>query len=381
MPARRKQPDGLPARLYKYAGKRVTTFFIKNENNTREELSQARTNDAQAVRVAQGKAIEEYGRRMGAGAEDTAWLIDEYFKWQEKLPVDSNKKKASSTIYENKREAENLKLIFGKMSPAAIEPHHCYAYIDERAEEDNAGVKAGKEISLLAAVLEYGRRRGKVMVNVAKGIEKPKNAPMQIRVEWSDIELLTEAGRVAGGSYLIMALAARFAWLTLRRSGEVRRFTRNCIKPEGCEFVAAKRKRGQAVLTGTIEWSPLLRACVDEALQIRRWGAGKPAQGQKTALVGAVPARYVFGNMAGQAYTKGGWKQGWDRLHTKAAALATAKDTAIQYFSLQDCRPGGVSEKEERGDTDTVDATLHTDKRMISQIYDRRKTRTATPAR
>jgi len=49
-------------------------------------------------------------------------------------------------------------------------------------------------------------------------------------------------------------------------------------------------------------------------------------------------------------------------------------------FSLQDCRPKGVSDKLERGDSDTVDATLHSNRRMIRNVYDRRRVRVAKPA-
>jgi len=49
-------------------------------------------------------------------------------------------------------------------------------------------------------------------------------------------------------------------------------------------------------------------------------------------------------------------------------------------FSLQDCRRKGVSDKLERGDTDTQDATLHSNAKMIETIYDRQKSRKTTPA-
>jgi hypothetical protein len=50
-------------------------------------------------------------------------------------------------------------------------------------------------------------------------------------------------------------------------------------------------------------------------------------------------------------------------------------------FSLQDCRPKGVSDKLAQGDVDVVDAALHTSKRMVRQVYDRRKVRIAKPTR
>ena len=83
------------------------------------------------------------------------------------------------------------------MMSDAIQPHHCYAYMDARTKTSGAAVKAGKEISLLSAILEYGRRIGAVRDNPAKGIEKPRNPPRQTLVKWEHIELLTRAGREA----------------------------------------------------------------------------------------------------------------------------------------------------------------------------------------
>ena len=60
---------------------------------------------------------------------------------------------------------------------------------------------------------------------------------------------------------------------------------------------------------------------------------------------------------------------------------AAKRHIAFARFSLQECRPMGVSTKMERGDTDTVDATLHSSERMVRQVYDRRRVRVAKPAR
>lgn len=40
----------------------------------------------------------------------------------------------------------------------------------------------------------------------------------------------------------------------------------------------------------------------------------------------------------------------------------------------------GVSDKLARGNSDTIDATLHSSERMIRQVYDRRRVRVAKPA-
>lgn len=63
-----------------------------------------------------------------------------------------------------------------------------------------------------------------------------------------------------------------------------------------------------------------------------------------------------------------------------AEQLAAESKAEFKRFSLQDCRPMGVTTKMERGDTDTQDATLHTDGKMIATVYDRRALKRATPA-
>jgi hypothetical protein len=148
---------------------------------------------------------------------------------------------------------------------------------------------------------------------------------------------------------------------------EVRAFTRDQIKPEGIVWKAAKRQHGRAERFALIEWSDELRATVDEAIAIKR-----------CKLAGTW---YAFGNLKGQRYTKGGWKATLSKLMTECAAEAKRRGTAFQRFSLQDCRPMGVSEKLDKGAADVIDATLHTSERMVRQVYDRRRVRTARPAR
>jgi hypothetical protein len=92
-------------------------------------------------------------------------------------------------------------------------------------------------------------------------------------------------------------------------------------------------------------------------------------------------AWYVFGNMSGQRYTKGGWKATLSKLMAECVTEAQKRKTAFLPFSLQDCRPMGVSGKLEQGHTDTLDATMHSSDRMVRQVYDRRRMRVAKPTR
>lgn len=60
-------------------------------------------------------------------------------------------------------------------------------------------------------------------------------------------------------------------------------------------------------------------------------------------------------------------------------AKAAERNLAFQVFSLQDCRPKAVTEKLARGDTNTMEASLHTNEQMIREVYDRRRVRSAKP--
>jgi len=52
----------------------------------------------------------------------------------------------------------------------------------------------------------------------------------------------------------------------------------------------------------------------------------------------------------------------------------------FERVNLQDCRPKGVSDKLDLGDTDTREATGHASEMLIATVYDRRPVKRATPA-
>lgn len=176
------------------------------------------------------------------------------------------------------------------------------------------------------------------------------------------MSLALELGRSKGGARLIVALALQTAWLCVRRSVEVRGITRDAIRDDGILWQDGKREIKSDVL---IEWTPDLRSTINEALAVKR---NHDAE-----------SMYVFGNMRGQRYTKGGWKSMLSDL--MVACVDVAKDRKIPFlpFSLQDCRPKGVSDKLATGQTDTQDATGHSSDRMIRQVYDRRAVKKAKP--
>jgi len=218
-------------------------------------------------------------------------------------------------------------------------------------------------MALASVILEWGIRRGRLSENPLRGMRKNKVRREKRYVEDADLALAVDVGRAAGGARHIVALALKTAWLCVRRSVEVRSITRAGITDAGVLWSDGKSRDKPAVL---IEWSPELRATIREALAIKR-----------SHIAGTI---YLFGNMRGQPYTKGGWKSVLDDLMRGCEAEAQRRGVPFQRFNLQHCRPKAVSDKLARGDVDTKDATGHTTDKMIGQTYDRRRVKKATPA-
>jgi integrase len=372
---RRATPDGLPYRVYERHGKRVYSIGHKGPTGAWTFRLQCPVEDRAQVAELRREAIKRAADiRDGAPADGTfGALADAWLAWQDKLPEKSADRRAASTLTENRRELVALKMSFGHMPAANLTKTDAYAYldaclmaVDPEGNPRPRPAKGNKEISLARVVLEWGVRRGKLQSNPFDGVQKLRTELAARYVSDQEMALAREVGRRMGGPQHIVALALQTAWLCVRRSVEVRALTRDQITEAGIAWAGAKRQRGHAAKVGLIEWSPELRAVVDEALAIQR---GK--------LAGSW---YVFGNLQGQRYTKGGWKATLAKLMAECRAEAARRRIPFEPFSLQDCRPKGVSDKMARGDTDVQDAALHSSGRMIAQVYDRRRVRVAKPA-
>lgn len=362
---RRDKPDGLPFRVYERKGARVYSIGYKLPNGKWAFRYSCPADDAAQVAEHRRRAITE-AAQIGAGVSATGAtedLIDAWFKAQDDMPAGDPNRRAESTLTENRREAANLKKAFGHMAPGDITKTDGYAYLDACVQAKRAA-KGNKEISLLQVILEYGVRNGVLTANPLAGIRKNKTVSAKHYVSDSDLALALEVGRSKGGTRHLVALALRTAYLCVRRSVEVRGITRDAVTESGVVWQDGKNKGKPPVL---IEWTPDLRATITEAMQIKRHH-----------VAGTI---YLFGNMKGQRYTKGGWKAVLDDLMQDCEKLAAERRVAFQRFSLQDCRPKGVSDKLTAQHADTLDATGHTSDRMIRQVYDRRQVKKAGPVR
>ncbi|WP_322999989.1 hypothetical protein [Castellaniella sp.] len=367
MSRQRARQDGLPYRVYERKGKLTYSIGYKLPNGRWAFRLKCPVADRAKVAETRAEAIRRAGEiGLGRPADDSVdALITAWLDWQEALPVASPLRRADSTLAENKNEIVKLRKAFGHMAVRDLTKTDAYAYLDACVKASRAA-KGNKEVSLMRVILEYGVRLGLITANPFDGVKKNKTAEYDRLVTSEEIALAERVGREMGGPQLIVALALKTAWLCLKRSVEVRALTRPQITDAGIEWVAAKRRRGAVPRVGIIEWSPELRATIDDALEIKRYD-----------LAGEW---YVFGNLSGERYTKGGWKATLARLMGRCVEVATKEGIQFEPFSLQDCRPKGVSDKLARGDADVMEATLHTSERMIRKTYDRRRVRRAKPA-
>lgn len=366
MSKRRNRPDGLPYRVYERRGIRTYSIGYKQGDGTWAFRLSCDMTDKRQISELRAEAIRRSSEiAMGKPAQDTVGaLIEAWFKYQETMPERSAERRADSTLKENRREAAKLVQAFGHMRAPYLIKSDAYTYLDACVRA-NRPEKGNKEISLMRTILEYGVRVGLLENNPFDKVVKVKTIKEARYVTDYELNLAVEMGRTLGGSRHIVALALKTAYLCVRRSVEVRALTRDQITDAGIVWIAAKRQKNHTAQQGLIEWSPELRAVIEEALSIKR-----------NKLAGSW---YVFGNLQGQKYTKGGWKKTLSELMKKCAEKAALEEQPFQPFSLQDCRPKGVSDKLACGHQDVLDATMHTSERMVRRVYDRRRLRVAKP--
>jgi hypothetical protein len=359
----RNNPDGLPYRVYERYGARMYSIGYKLPSGRWAFKFRCPVDDANQVRKLRRQAIEESTRVVHDQPEGGfKGLVDAWFVMQEDLPLSDGSKRRPSTINENKREAAMLVKAWGHFEVEEITAKMGMDYL--KACKKTRPIKGNKEIALARLIMQHAIGLGLIEANPLNDLERNKVVEKTKRyVTNEEMALAVEMGRKLGGARLIVALALKTAWLCVRRSFEVRRIERSAVTATGILWTDSKSKTKPQIL---IEWSPELSATIYEAMAIER---NKDAG-----------TMYLFGNLKGEPYTKGGWKAMLDDLMRECVKEAAKRKMVFRKFSLQDCRPKGVSDKLAAGHTDTKDATLHSSDAMIARHYDRSKSKKATPA-
>lgn len=290
--------------------------------------------DVQKIRALRREAVA-HANRLNHGAPNEgsfSALVDAWIERQEKLPEESAERRAATTLAENKREAANLKKAFGEMALIDLEKADAYAYldaclvaVDSEGKPRPRAEKGNKEIALARVILEHGVRLRLIKDNPFADVAKLRTEKNARYVTDQELALAVEIGRRRGGASLIVSLALQTAYLCVRRSVEVRSLKRDQITEAGIVWTAAKRQKGQTAQQGLIEWSPELQATIREAMAIKR-----------NKVAGTF---FLFGNMQGQQYTKGGWKKTLSVLMAACVEAAQERGLPFMPFSLQDCRP------------------------------------------
>lgn len=127
-----------------------------------------------------------------------------------------------------------------------------------------ATAKANKEVALLSAILEFGRRRGEVESNPCLGIGYNPMRPRQRYVLQDEIDPAVEVARSRrsvgdqrpSSAYLILALCAKKTYLTVSRPTEMRELHRQGVRPEGFEVPIGRRQAGEQQRVKLVLWSP-----------------------------------------------------------------------------------------------------------------------------
>lgn len=361
--------DGLPHRVYERRGKETYSIGFKRKDGTWAFRLSCPINDKNQIKRLRNEATKRALLYSETGEEilTVSQLTADWFKWQRALPTKSPNKRAESTIQENEREAKTLMEVFGDMLITEIQPHHAYSYLD-KCDEVGRGPKGNKEIQLFQLILQRGVRKGLITSNPLNEVEKLPTSASTRYVKDEELELVLEVGAQKGGQLHRASLALVMGYLCVRRPGEVLSANWSMVNPEGLIWTETKTKGNQTKRNVTIHWTDQLKHVLNRVMELDGYSA-YPSDG------------LIFRTQKGTRYTKGGWKKTMGRLMEACSIEAQARGIPFERFSLLDMRPKSVTDKLEAGHTDVQNATLHRSAKMIETVYDRRRSRSAAPAR
>ena len=174
--------------------------------------------------------------------------------------------KAPKTQIDYRRYVTTLQKPFGAMALADLEPQHVYQYVDKRS----AKVAAHREIEVLSAAFTKAVQWGLIKSHPFKGEvrlegETPRNRYVE---DWELIEVLALPSRRKKGSVGMVQAYLRIKLLTGLRQRDLLLLTMSDIQEDGIHVTPSKTAKttGKTVI---FEWSPELKAAVEEAKAIR----------------------------------------------------------------------------------------------------------------
>ena len=277
--------------------------------------------------------------------------------------------KAVTTQAGNAIQLVELQRRFGKMALNAVRPRHIYEYVDKRKAKDQSGRKvkiaAHREIEVLSHAYTKAVEWGYLDRHPFKGEvrlegEKPRDRYVE---DWEVVEALALPSKRKKGSVLAIQAYMRVKLVTGMARGDLLRLRLDeHLKDDGIHNQRHKTADSSGKRT-VYEWTPELRAAVDQAKAVR------PAL-----------SPFLFATRAGAGYIDEttGDAHGWDSMWQRFMDRVLAETKVTTRFTEHDLRAKCAS------DADSLEharALLsHADSRTTALIY-RRKPERVRPLR
>lgn len=246
----------------------------------------------------------DYGEAMRAWAElaappKSASTMNDLF---DRYMLEVAPTKAPVTYKGNQREMQPLRIFFGRMRPADVEPIHVYQYLDERGKV--ARVRANREKALLSHVFSMAIRWGLLRDNACKHVKRLSEKPRDRYID--DWELQAFVNTVPD---LIREYVA-FKYLTGLRQGDILKLRLDALRSDGIHVPPGKT--GRRLI---IEWTGDLRYVLDHVRALRT----------------KIKSLYLFSTRQGQPYTSDGFRSIWQRAMKKAMETGVIKERFTEH--------------------------------------------------
>jgi len=334
-----------------------TLYYDEGGRQRRKNLAAATATLSELHRI-----MEE---REGIDSESLNYLCAQFHKSTQFKRL----KKSSQDDYVYCREVlvaqpTQLKKPLGELSVRKFTPALVQRLVDRIADEGTPS-KAAHVLRYLRRVMQWGRNRGYLDINVAQGIEAPverkqrrlPSPPIMNRL----IARAQELGKLKKGQpgacpeYL--SIVMELAYLCRLRGIETVTLTDANELPEG---VLTNRRKGSR--DNIVRWTPRLRAAWQAAKAYR----SKVWQSKATPVPMAPEHRFIIVAAHGGRLQKASLDTAWQRFITRTIEAGVI--TADQRFALHDLKrrgitdtPGTRAEKQE--------ASGHRDGAMLD-VYD-----------
>lgn len=267
--------------------------------------------------------------------------------------------KAPKTQTENHRQIAALRKAFNDTALTDLEPQHVYKYVDKRS----AKTAAKREVEVLSHAFTKAVQWGLMKAHPFKGeVRLEGEAPRDRYVEdWELIEAMSMSSKRRKGSVKMIQAYLRIKMLTGLRKGDILRLTKTDCQDDGIHVQPSKTRKstGKRLI---YEWTPELRAAIDEAVAVR------PAL-----------SPFLFSNKFGRPLfeEEKGTTKGFDTIWHSFMGRLLKESKVKERFTEHDLRAkvGSDAESLERA----RQLLAHSDSRMTERVY-RRKPERIKPA-